>query len=282
LAAAKEKRDAERAAKLKAGTPAAKNKALAEDLPPEPAIVNQTFVRKYFPTGNPVGRVFGTQEANPVKDMDKSSGWEIAGIASDAKYDQLRREVQPTIYVPSSGGAVSFSLRTEADPMKVAPQIRAIVSQMDSNLPIFELRTETQQIDRQIFAERLIARMSGFFAALALLLACIGLYGLVSYEVGRRTREIGIRAALGAERRDILRVVLLQGMRLTLVGAVVGVALALALTRYAKDLLYGVKAADPVTFFAVTALLVAVTLGACFIPARRAMQVDPVVALRHE
>lgn len=282
LAAGKEKRAAEAAAKLKAGTPAAKSKAPAEDLPPEPAIVNQAFVRKYFPSGNTVGRVFGAQEADPIKDMDKSSGWEIAGIASDAKYNQLRREVQPTIYVPNSGGAASFSLRTEADPMKVAPRIRAIVSQMDSNLPIFELRTETQQIDRQIFAERLIARMSGFFGALALLLACIGLYGLVSYEVARRTREIGIRAALGAERRDVLRVVLLQGMRLTLVGAVVGVALALALTRYAKDLLFGVKAADPVTFLAVTALLMAVTLGACYVPARRATQVDPVVALRHE
>jgi ABC-type antimicrobial peptide transport system permease subunit len=108
------------------------------------------------------------------------------------------------------------------------------------------------------------------------------LYGLVSYEVARRTREIGIRAALGAERRDVLRLVLSRGMRLTLAGAIVGIALALLVTRYTEDLLYGVKAADPVTFVAVTVLLAAVTLGACYVPAKRATQVDPVVALRHE
>jgi ABC-type antimicrobial peptide transport system permease subunit len=147
---------------------------------------------------------------------------------------------------------------------------------------VFDIRTESQQIDRQIFQERLIARMCGFFGALALLLACIGLYGLVSYEVARRRREIGIRAASGAERPDVLRLVLSPGMRLTLVGILVGPPLALALMRYAKDLLDGVKAADPVTFLAVTVLLLAVTLGACHVPARRATQVDAVVALRHE
>ena len=149
----------------------------------------------------------------------------------------------------------------QTEPGKLVPQIRAIVNQVDNNLPVFDIRTESQQIDRQIFQERLIARMSGFFGALALLLACIGLHGLVSYEVARRTREIGIRAALGAEKRDVLRLVLSQGMGLTLVGAIVGIALALALTRYANELLYGVKAADPVTFVAVTVLLAAVTPG---------------------
>ena len=225
---------------------------------------------------------FGQEEANPENGTPKSPGWEIVGVVADAKYNQLRREVEPTTYVPNSGGRVSFALRTQTEPGKFVPQIRALVNQVDNNLPVFDIRTESQQIDRQIFQERLIARMSGFFGALALLLACIGLYGLVSYEVARRTREIGIRAALGAERRDVLRLVLSQGMRLTLVGVIVGTALALALMRYAKDLLYGVKAADPVTFLAVTVLLVAVTLGACYVPARRATQVDPVVALRHE
>jgi predicted permease len=280
-AAQQEKRVADAAAKLKPGATAAGQAPVAV-LPPTPAIVNQAFVHKYFPAVNPVGRIFGTAEADPAKGQDKSSGWQIAGIVSDAKYNRLRRDVQPTIYVPNSGGAVSFAIRTEADPLKFAPQIRAIVSQMDSNLPVFELKTETQRVDRQIFAERLVARLAGIFGALALLLACIGLYGLISYEVARRTREIGIRSALGAARRDVFRLVLTQGMRLTLVGALVGIVLALGLTRYAKELLYGVKAADPLTYVAVTLLLMGVTLAACLVPARRAMQVDPVVALRNE
>ncbi len=162
------------------------------------------------------------------------------------------------------------------------PQIRSLVAEMDSNLPVFDVKTETERIDGQIFQERLIARLSGFFGALALLLACVGLYGLVSYEVARRTREIGIRAALGANKRELLRMVLLRGMILSLLGAAFGTGLALAVTRFAKSLLYGVGAADPLTFGGVALLLIAVTLAACYIPARRATRVDPVVALRYE
>jgi len=127
-----------------------------------------------------------------------------------------------------------------------------------------------------------VARLSGFFGGLALALACIGLYGLISYEVAQRTREIGIRSALGAARRDVLRLVLKQGMRLAVIGAVAGLALALVITRYAKEMLFEVKAADPVTFLWVLLLLFTVTLLACFVPARRATKVDPVVALRYE
>jgi ABC-type antimicrobial peptide transport system permease subunit len=231
---------------------------------------------------NVVGLRFGEQEADPEKGEEKSSGWEIVGIVADAKYDKLRRDVTPTTYIPNSGGSVTFALRTQTEPEKFVPQIRAIVSQIDTNLPVYNVRTVSQQIDRQILKERLIARLSGFFGVLALFLACIGLYGLVSYEVARRTREIGIRTALGAEKREVLRLVLSQGMRLTLVGTVVGIGLALGLTRYTTDLLYGVKAADPATFLAVTGLLLGVTLAASYVPARRATRVDPVVALRHE
>ncbi len=282
IAAARAAQQAVAAAKLKPGAKPLASSAEDSDIPPTPAIVNQAFVHKYFPAANVLGKRFGQQEANLENSTPKNPGWEIVGVVADAKYNQLRREVAPTAYVPSSGGRVSFALRTQTEPGRFVPQIRAIVNQVDGNLPVFDIRTESQQIDQQIFRERLIARMSGFFGALALLLACIGLYGLVSYDVARRTREIGIRTALGADRRDVLRMVLSQGMKLTLVGATVGIALALALTRYAKDLLYGVNAADPVTFLAVTALLVTVTLGACFVPACRATQVDPVVALRHE
>jgi ABC-type antimicrobial peptide transport system permease subunit len=204
------------------------------------------------------------------------------GVVSDAKYSELRRDIQPTTYVPDNGGAVSFALRTETDPTKFVPRIRALVAQMDSNLPVFQVATESQHVEQQIFKERLIATLSGLFGALALLLACIGLYGLVSFEVAQRTREIGIRAALGAERRDVLRLILSQGMRLAMVGTALGITLALGLTRFTKDLLFGVKAADPVTYLAVTLLLVGVTLAACYAPARRATRVDPVVALRYE
>jgi ABC-type antimicrobial peptide transport system permease subunit len=127
-----------------------------------------------------------------------------------------------------------------------------------------------------------VARLSGSFGGLALTLACIGLYGLISYEVAQRTREIGIRSALGAARRDVLRLVLKQGMRLAVIGAVAGLALALVITRYAKEMLFEVKAADPLTFLWVLLLLFSVTLLACFVPARRATKVDPVVALRYE
>ncbi len=282
IAAAQAAQRAEDAAKLKPGAKPTVNTAKAADVPATPAIVNQAFVKKYFPNVNPVGQRFGEEDADPEKGTKKSPGWEIVGVVADAKYNKLRRDVQPTTYVPNSGGRVAFAMRTQTEPEKFAPQIRAIVNQIDSNLPVYDVRTESQQIDRQILKERLIAMLSGFFATLALLLACIGLYGLVSYEVTRRTREIGIRAALGAERREVLRLVLSQGMRLTLVGASVGIGLALVLTRYAKELLYGVKAADPVTYVAVTVLLVGVTLAACYVPARRATRVDPVVALRHE
>lgn len=278
--ASRERNEAAEAAKLKAGT--GSSTAHLEELPARPAIVNEAFVRKFFPGVNPVGRTFGSEEADPAKGVEKDAGWEIEGVVSDAKYNKLRREVQPTIYIPSSGGGVSFAVRTATEPSVFVPQIRALVSQTDSNLPVYEVRTESQQIDQQVFVERLVARLSGFFGALALLLACIGLYGLVSYEVARRTREIGIRSALGAARGDVLRLVLAEGMRLALVGATAGIALALVVTRLAKELLFGVSAFDPLTFVLVTLLLFSVTLLACFVPARRAMRVDPVVALRYE
>jgi len=270
------------AAKLKPGSKPEVNPLPHTNVVPVPAMVNQAFVHSYFPKGNPVGQQFGESQANAETGELNSPGWEIVGVVADAKYNHLRRGVQPTTYVPSTGGTVSFALRTAAEPERLVPQVRETVNQMDSNLPVFHVRTERQQIDRQIFKERLVARLSGFFGALALLLACIGLYGLVSYEVARRTREIGIRAALGAEKGDVLRMVLTQGMRLAAAGVALGIALALGLTHYAASLLFGVGAADPATYVGVILLLTGVTATACYVPARRAMKVDPVVALRYE
>ena len=257
------------------------NRNATTDLPPVPAIVNEAFVRKYLPKMNPLGQRFGdhaAEESNPTS----RPGWEIVGVVGNAKYNTLRREVAPTLYFPSSGRAAAFSLRTAIDPASFVPQIRSVVGQMDDSLPIFQIRTETQQIDRQLFQERLIARLSGFFGLLALVLACIGLYGLLSYEVARRTREIGIRVALGACQSDVLRLVIGQGIALAAVGAAIGIGLALGVTRFLGSMLYNVGAADPITFAGVAVLLAGVAALACYIPARRATRVDPLVALRYE
>jgi predicted permease len=280
-AAARAAKQAQAAAELKSGTKS-KSPAQPANLPPVPLIVNHAFVQHYFPNQNPLGLRLAESHSDQERSEQEGPGWEIIGVVADAKYNSLRREVKPTAYVPNSGGGVSFLVRTSGEPAQAMPQIRSLVAEMDSNLPVFDVKTETERIDGQIFQERLIARLSGFFGALALLLACVGLYGLVSYEVARRTREIGIRAALGANKRELLRMVLLRGMILSLLGAAFGTGLALAVTRFAKSLLYGVGAADPLTFGGVALLLIAVTLAACYIPARRATRVDPVVALRYE
>jgi ABC-type antimicrobial peptide transport system permease subunit len=156
------------------------------------------------------------------------------------------------------------------------------VGRLDNNVPILSIKTESEQIEASLFQERLIARLSSFFGALSLLLACVGLYGLLSYEVTRRTREIGVRMALGARPPDILRFIVGQGIALSAAGAMLGILGALGVTRYLGSLLYGVRPFDPLTFFAVALLLGLVALAACYFPARRATRVDPMIALRYE
>jgi predicted permease len=247
-----------------------------------PVIVNKTFVQKYLPKVNPLGVHFGAHEADPAKGDWATPGWEILGVVSDAKYQDLRSPVDPTMYVPSSGGNTSFEVRTKMNPATVSASIRGVLSQMDSNLPVFDVHTQEELIDQLLFQERMVAKLSGFFGLLALVLACIGLYGLLSYEVSRRTREIGIRMALGAQRRGVLRLVVGQGMVLAIIGAIVGIGLTLAVTRYLKSMLYDIHANDPATIAGVAILLTLVAVAACYIPARRAMRVDPMVALRYE
>jgi predicted permease len=246
-----------------------------------PVIINEAFARSFFPNQDPVGKHMGNaQEDEPA--VGPQPGYLIVGIAGDTKYNNLRLEIEPTIYLPQVGNSAHFELRTAADPTALVTLVREVVSRVDNNLPLFDVRTQTQQIEQTLFLNRLMSQISSAFALLALVLACIGLYGLLSYEVARRTRELGIRMALGAQRGDLLRLVIGQGILLVLVGAAIGIAAAMGLTRFMSTILYGVHANDPLTFAGVAILLTLVALAACYIPARRATRVDPLVALRYE
>jgi predicted permease len=258
----------------------ASNSAATPTSAPTPVIVNQAFVEKYLGKENPLGKQFG--ESPVGANGPQSPGYEIIGVVRDTKYSDLRREIHAMMCMPQSFGGASFELRTAADPQAILPAIREVVAQVNTNLPLFDVKTESEQIDRLLFQERLVARLSGFFGLLALVLACVGLYGLLSYEVSRRTREIGIRLALGAQPGSVLKLVLGQGIVLAVVGAAVGIGVALGAMRYLASMLYNIHATDPMTMISVAVLLTLVALAACYIPARRAMRVDPMEALRYE
>jgi predicted permease len=239
------------------------------------AVVNRAFLQKFLDKREPLGLHFGGDDP---KDLQ----YEIVGVVGDTKYAGLRDEIGPTAFIPLKEGEARFALRTALDPHSLVPAVRKTVGDLDNNLPIFDIKTQTERVERLLFNERLLARLAGLFGLLALILACIGLYSLLAYEVTRRTREIGIRSALGAQSRDVLRLIGADGLALVVCGAALGLAGALAVTTSLRKLLYGVTPSDPLTFLSVCLLLVAVGLAACYIPARRATRVDPMVALRYE
>ena len=239
------------------------------------AVVNRAFVETFLDKRQPLGLHFGG-------DDPKSRQYEIVGVVGDTKYAGLRDEIKPTAYIPLREGEAHFAIRTAMNTQALVPIVRKVVSELDNNLPVYDVKTQTERIERLLFNERLLARLASLFGLLALVLACLGLYGLLAYEVARRTREIGIRAALGAQSRDVLRLVGGQGLLLIALGFVLGVVAAVGVTSSLSSFLYGVKPTDPATFLAVGALLLLVGLTACYIPARRATQVDPMVALRYE
>jgi predicted permease len=250
---------------------------------PQVAVVNQAFAKAYFANENPLGKRFGL-------DSDKPSEIEIIGLARDAKYTSQRNETEPTVYISwrqslSGMGFSTFEVRTVGDPSSYVGAVREAVRDVDSNLPLNNVKTQLEQADETLAMERLFARLLSLFGLVAQQLAAIGLYGVMAYAVSQRTHEIGIRMALGASRANVLRMILKQGMALTLVGVVLGLGSAWVLTKYLESLttmLFGIKPRDPLTFAVTAGVLTVVALTACFIPARRATRVDPLVALRYE
>jgi len=249
---------------------------------PIAVIVNEVFARKFFAKEDPIGRHIGNAEYEDEPAKGPQPGYSIVGLAGNTKYDDLRGELRPTMYLPLVENSAHFELRTAGNPTALVGLVRDVVSRADKNLPLFEVRTQTEQIEELLFQERVMARLSSSFGLLALALACIGLYGLLSYDVARRTKEVGIRLALGAERNDVLLLVARRGIALVVAGAAVGIGVALGVTRFLASILYDVRANDLTTIAGVAVLLGLVALAACWIPARRAMRTDPMVALRYE
>jgi predicted permease len=247
---------------------------------PRVAIVNESFARHFFGDENPVGKRFGMRR-------DTGNEIEIVGLVRDAKYNTAREKNIKMIYIPFRQDlghlySMCLTVRTTHESPGLTARIRDELRSLDRGLPILGIESIEQQLDQSLVQERLIATLSGFFGALALLLASMGLYGVMSYIAARRTNEIGIRLALGATRSGVLWMALRETVLLVIVGIAIGVPAALAAGRLISTLLFGVSASDPLTVGGAIALMIAVATLAGFVPARRASKVDPMVALRYE
>jgi putative ABC transport system permease protein len=244
-------------------------------------IVDEKVGKRFWPGQNPIGR-----RIKPGPPDSKSPWYTIVGVVNDMKYRGIPENptADPDVFVPFAQGARNFRLvvRTPLDPAAVAPSVRAALRATDPTMVIFDVNTMNALIASQTSRSRFTGWLMAIFAAVALLLATIGIYGVIAYGVSRRTQEIGIRIALGAARNEVLRMVVARGMTMIVAGLVIGAAAALALTRLLSTLLYGVKPADLISFVAAALAMAAVALIACLIPASRATRIDPVIALRSE
>ncbi|HEY9125619.1 MAG TPA: FtsX-like permease family protein, partial [Acidobacteriaceae bacterium] len=244
------------------------------------AVINQALAKKFFPKGDALGSVFegdAEDEAGPMT---------IVGIVADTRYDDMRSETPPTFYEPYrqqiGTGRMVVTLRTQADPVSVLSGVRAAVAAADRDLPLIDVRTMEEQIRGTMGEARIFARLTTGFGALALVLAAVGVYGILSYAVALRTSEIGIRMALGAQAGAVRWMVVRESLSLLAIGVAAGVPVALLLTRLVRSELFGLTAADPVSFFGAIVVVGVMTVIAAWIPARRAAKVDPMVALRWE
>jgi len=253
---------------------------------PAVVIINSTMAHTYFPDENPLGhriQVAATPDPDPtVPNM------EIVGVVGDVLQD-LGVDPKAEMYLPyrQADGVLpvfqlSIVMRTAGDPLQQSAALRSALSEIDPNQPLVKVRTMEDNIASTVAQPRFRTWLIGIFAALAVLLAAVGIYGVMSYSVTQRTNEIGIRVTLGAQPNDVFRIVVGDGLRFALIGIGIGIAAGLLLTRLLQSFLYGISASDPLTFIGVTIVLLAVALAASFFPARRATRVDPIIALRYE
>ncbi len=243
---------------------------------PRVALVNEAFANRFFADQEPVGQQFKIDDKNPL---------EIIGVVANVMNNDLDNITEPDMYLPfaqDSWRSMSLVIRTSADPNQIASAVRTEAGVLDKTLPVFNIKAMQQVIGERLSPKRLATVMIGFFGLLALVLASVGIYAVMSYAVTQRTHEIGIRMALGARPQDIFKLVVGQGIMLTTIGLLIGLAGAFAMTRAMSRILYGVTATDPITFIGISLLLTSIALLACYIPARRATKVDPMVALRYE
>jgi predicted permease len=244
-------------------------------------VINQTLARKYFANSNPIGQRIRLEAT------DLQPDFVIVGIVADSKHESVREAPLPHFYVPffnpiGKAADATMMVRTTGDPSTVSSAIRSVVKQSAANLPPIEIQTISQRLAERLTTDRMITQLSGAFGGLAIILVCIGLYGVMSYAVAGRTNEIGIRMALGAQRSDALWMILRESLLLVSIGSAIGLPAVFGAGRWVSSLLFGVKPADPAAIALATAILFAVGILACYIPARRAMRVDPMVALRYE
>jgi putative ABC transport system permease protein len=259
--------------------------ALDDQDHPGVAIVNEAFVRRFFPNEKALGQRLQLNAPAMIWNNQRLSSFEIVGVARDVKAAGLNNAAEPAYYVPAPQAPLSdmtLLVRTQGDPTTLLPGIRNSVSAIDPKQPLSKITTLEKVVSESIAQPQLNMLLMGLFGALAMILAAVGIYGLLSYAVAQRTQEIGIRMALGAQVSDVLSLILRQGMTLAVSGVALGLAAAFALTRVMRSLLFGVTPTDATTFISVSGVLIFVSLLACYIPARRAAKVDPLVALRYE
>jgi putative ABC transport system permease protein len=245
-------------------------------------IINEALARQFFPGESPLGKHI---KPGISAGADEPLMREIVGVIGNVKFTDLTTEFMPESYIPSAQlpfGSMTLVARSTQDPHSVAQMITGTVQSMDSDMPTYSSKTVEEYLDGTLSVPRFNTALLAIFSGLAMLLTAVGLYGVISYSVAQRTHEIGIRMALGAKPKDMLRLIVGQGLRLGLIGVGIGFAIALGLTHFLSSLLFGVTATDPLSFASVIFLLLVVVLLACYVPARRAMRVDPVIALRHE
>ena len=249
------------------------------DNTPPVIVINEALARRYWPNEEAVGKRLGFDDSN------KQVWREIVGVVGNVKHQSLDAEAKPEVYFPYQQypkNFMSLVVRTASDPAGMMAAIRNQVLSIDKDQPVFDIKTMDQRIAKSVAPSRFVMLLLGIFSALALVLAAVGIYGVMAYLVTQRTREIGIRMAIGAQPRDVFRMVIGQGMMLALIGVGIGLVGAFGLTRLMTSMLFGVEPTDPVTFAIISVLLVLVALVACYLPSRRATKVDPTVSLRYE